>query len=186
MSVHSYPANVQRSDMIRGGVGLLLTAGPLIVLPMHWIVALLFGAAAILFAVFTARIVQRALTHYEFGEQGIVARGPMGVAIAWDDLDALKLQFFSTRRDRRHGWMLLVLKSGNRTLKLESTLNGFDQIVDHAAEIAKAKRLVLTDATTNNLLAMGAPVAEDPPAEPMFSGKGSASEDGNSGGERRA
>ena len=186
MSLHSYPAKVQRSDMIRGGVGLLLTAGPLIVLPMHWVVSMLFGAAAILFAVFTARIVQRALTRYEFGERGIVARGPLGVAIAWDDLDALKLQFFSTRRDRRNGWMLLVLKSGNRTLKLESTLDGFDQIVDRAAETAKVKRLELTDATTNNLLAMGAPVAEDPPAEPMFTGGASASGDSKSSEERQA
>ena len=186
MSVHSYPTHVQRSDLIRGGLGLLLTLGPLLALPMHWAVALLFGAAAILFAIFTARIVQRALTRYEFGDQGIIAHGPLGVAIAWDDLTSLKLQFFSTRRDRRNGWMLLVLKDGRRTLKLESTLNGFDEIVDRAAETAKAKKLQLTDATTNNLLAMGAPVAEDPPAEPLFSGGDRSSENDESGGERQA
>ena len=186
MSMHSYPVSVQRSDLIRGGAGLLLTAGPLIALPMHWAVALLFGAAAILFALFTARIVQRALTRYEFGEHGITAHGPLGVAIAWEDLTGLKLQFFSTRRDRQNGWMLLVLSGGNRTMKLESTLSGFDQIVDHAAEIAKAKKLPLTDTTTNNLLAMGAPVADDQPAEPMFSGRAPAAENDESGGERRA
>ena len=186
MSMHSYPVSVQRSDMIRGGVGLLLTAGPLIALPMHWAVAVLFSAAAVLFALFTARIVQRALTRYEFGEHGIIAHGPLGVAIAWEDLTELKLQFFSTRRDRQNGWMLLVLKDANRTLKLESTLNGFDQIVDHAAEVAKTKKLQLTEATTNNLLAMGAPVADDQPAEPMFSGREPAADDGERDGERRA
>ncbi len=186
MSVHAYPTQAQRSDLIRGGVGLFLTVVPLIALPMHWVVALLFGAAAILFALFTARIVQRAMTRYEFGEQGIVAHGPLGAAIAWDDLTSLKLQFFSTRRDRRNGWMLLILKDGSQTLKLESTLNGFDEIVDRAAEAAKAKGLALTDATTNNLLAMGAPVADDPPAEPLFSGGGSAPDEEPPGGERRA
>lgn len=170
MTQHRYPPAVQRSDLVRGGVGLLLTVGPLAVLPMHWAVASLFGAAAILFALFTARIVQRAFTLYESGDQGIIARGPFGVAIPWDDLTTLKLHFFSTRRDRGKGWMLLVLKAGRRTLKLESTLTGFDEIVDRAAEVAKAKRLTLTDSTTNNLLAMGAPVADDPPEDPLFSG----------------
>lgn len=186
MSVHRYPIRVQRSDMIRGGLGLLLTAVPLAVLPMHWIVGLLFAAAAILFAVFTARIIQRALTRYESGEQGIVAHGPLGTSIAWNDLTGLKLHFFSTRRDRRNGWMLLVLKCGSRTLKLESTLTGFDQIVDRAAETAKAKHLPLTESTTNNLLAMGAPVADDPSAAPMFSDTASSADERPTGKEDRA
>lgn len=165
MKVHRYPAAAQRADLIRGGVGLLLTAVPLVVLPMHWLVTLLFAVAALLFAVFTARIGQRALTLYESGDQGIAARGPLGTAIAWDELTALKLHFFSTRRDRGHGWMLLTLKGGGRTLKLESTLTGFEEIVDRAAETAKAKRLTLTESTTGNLLAMGAPVADPPPSD---------------------
>lgn len=186
MSVHRYPTAPQRLDIIRGGAGLLLTAGPLAVLPMHWVVAVVFGAAAILFAAFTARIVQRALTRYESGDRGIVAHGPLGVTIAWDDLTQLKLHFFSTRRDRGNGWMLLVLKSGRRTLKLESTLTGFDEIVDRAAETAKAKRLPLSDTTTNNLLAMGAAVADDPPSEPQLSESESGADNSSAGREGRA
>jgi len=186
VSFHHYPTRVQRSDLIRGGLGLLLTAVPLAVLPMHWVVGLLFAAAAILFAVFTARIILRALTRYESGERGIVAHGPLGTAIAWDELTALKLHFFSTRRDRGNGWMLLVLKCGARTLKLESTLTGFDEIVDRAAETAKAKRLPLTQTTTNNLLAMGAPVADDPPAAPMLSDAASSADLRPTGGEDKA
>ena len=182
MSFHRYPIEVQRSDLIRGGGGLLLTAGPLIFLPMHWVVTVLFSAAAILFAVFTARIVQRVFTRYESGEQGIVAHGPAGATIAWDALSALKLKFFSTRRDRKDGWMLLILKDGRRTLKLESTLTGFDEIVDRAAEVAKAKRLPLTDATTSNLLAMGAPVVDDPPAGSMFSDRAPSDDESRSTG----
>ena len=170
MMVHRYPPEVQRSDLIRGGAGLLLTAVPLALLPMHWVVALLFAAAATLFALFTARILQRAFTRYESGDRGIAAHGPLGAAIAWDDLTALKLKFFSTRRDRSHGWMLLVLKDGRRTLKLESTLTGFDEIVERAAEAARDRRLPLSDATTGNLLAMGAPVAEVAPDPPQPGG----------------
>ena len=92
---------------------------------MHWVVGLLFASAAILFAVFTARIMLRALTRYESGERGIVAHGPLGSAIAWDELTALKLHFFSTRRDRGNGWMLLVLKCGGRTLEAGIDVDGF-------------------------------------------------------------
>ena len=138
---------------------------------------------------FTARIVQRVFTRYESGDQGIIAHGPLGAAIAWNDLNGLKLKFFSTRRDRRDGWMMLILKDGKHTLKLESTLTGFDEIVDRAAEIAKAKRLALTDATTNNLLAMGAPViddrAEDTPDASALSGAGPAGDGGRSAGKDR-
>lgn len=186
MSFHRYPVDVQRSDLIRGGVGLLLTAGPLVILPMHWIVTVLFGAAAILFTVFTARILQRVVTHYESGDHGIAAHGPLGGAIAWKDLTALKLNFFSTRRDRRDGWMLLVLKDGKRTLKLESTLIGFDEIVERAAETAKANRLQLADTTTNNLLAMGAPVADDPPEEPAFTESAPTVDEGHTGDKGRS
>lgn len=175
MSFHHYPIEVQRSDLIRGGSGLLLTGVPLIFLPMHWIVTVLFTLAAVLFAVFTARIVQRLFTRYETGDQGIVAHGPLGGAVTWDELSALNLKFYSTRRDRKDGWMLLVLGDGKRTLKLESTLTGFDEIVDQAAEVAKTKRLPLTEATTSNLLAMGAPVVDDlPEGSPEESAQGSA------------
>lgn len=185
MSFHRYPMEVQRSDLIRGGGGLLLTAGPLIFLPMHWIVTALFCAAAILFAVFSARIVLRIYTQIESAEQGIVAHGPLGTAIAWDELSGLKLKFFSTRRDRKDGWMMLILKDGRRTMKLESTLTGFDEIVDRAAEVAKAKRLPLTDTTTNNLLAMGAPVVDDPPEDEAFSGMAPSDDDSRPVGEDR-
>ncbi len=190
MSFHYYPIEVQRSDLIRGGGGLLLTAGPLIFLPMHWIVALLFSAAAILFTAFTARILQRVFTRYEASDQGIVAHGPLGGAIAWDDLNALNLKFYSTRRDRRDGWMLLILKDGKRTLKLESTVTGFDEIVDQVAEIAKSKRLPLTNATINNLLAIGAPVEDDaaaePAVQPMTSDLSSSGAEGRSAREDRS
>ena len=159
-TIHRYPVASQRADLLRGGIGLLLTGVPLLLVSMHWIVALLFGGATLLFALFVGRVALRAMTVYETGPAGIVATGPFGGGIAWDDLSALKLHFYSTRRDRREGWMLLTLKGGGRTLKLESTLDGFDDIVDRAAEVAQAKRLPLGESTTNNLLAMGAPVGE--------------------------
>ena len=158
MSLHRYPFDRQRADLVRGGAGLVLTGLPLALLDLHWGVALIFALAAALFASFVARTAQRHFTVYESGDQGIVVNGPLGGAIAWTQLSALKLHFYSTRRDRGGGWMNLTLKGGGKTLKLESTLGGFDAIVDRAAEAAKTNKLMLNETTMNNLAAMGAVV----------------------------
>src|SRR3546814_11929791 len=50
----------------------------------------------------------------EVGDRGIVARGPLGGAIAWPDLEDLRLRYYSTRRDRTQGWMHMTLKGGGR------------------------------------------------------------------------
>ena len=111
------------------------------------------GAA--LFAVYTVRTLLRQLTVFHSGEQGIAAHGPLASAIAWRDLADLRLRYFSTRRDRKDGWMQLTLRGGGRTMRLESPLIGFADIADRAADAARANGLNLNDATTNNLVALG-------------------------------
>src|SRR3546814_15024359 len=91
----------------------------------------------------------------EVGDRGIVARGPLGGAIAWPDLEDLRLRYYSTRRDRTQGWMHMTLKSGGRTLTLESTISGFDDIAEPASEAARGNGLKLHDATLENLVALG-------------------------------
>lgn len=155
MSVHRYPGESLTADYARGGLGLALTGAPLVALSPHWTVALALGGAALLFAVFLARTLQRQLTVIELNERGIAARGPLGTAIAWPELADLRLTYFSTRRDRDKGWMHLTLKGGGRTLKVESAIAGFDTIAERAAEAARANRLKLRDPTVDNLVALG-------------------------------
>ena len=127
---HRYPQKQIAQDYLRGGVGLALTALPILVLTLHpmffW--PLLAGAA--LFAVYTIRTVLRQMTVFHSGEQGIAAQGPLAAAIAWHDLNDLRLRYFSTRRDRKDGWMQLTLRGGGRTMRLESPLTGFADIAD--------------------------------------------------------
>src|SRR3546814_3256632 len=65
-----------------------------------------------------------------------------------------------TRRDRTQGWMHMTLKGGGRTLTLESTISGFDDIAEQASEAARGNGLKLRDATQENLVALG---IVDPP-----------------------
>src|SRR3546814_13308044 len=46
-----------------------------------------------------------------------------------------------TRRDRTQGWMHMTLKGGGRTLTLESTISGFDDIAEQASEAARGNEI---------------------------------------------
>ena len=155
MTAHRYDMAELGGDYARGAAGLALTLLPLLLLPMHWIVAVVFGAAALVFLAFLARTWLRHRSVIEADDQGIVAHGPLGVRIAWRDLSGLRLRYFSVRRDRQRGWMQLELRGGGRSLKIESTISGFEEIATLAHDAAVAKGLKLDDSSQANLMSIG-------------------------------
>lgn len=152
---HAYPARDLTGDFVRGGAGALLTLGPVVLLETHWAVTTVLAGIGLLFVVFLARTWQRRATVIETGPDGIAARGPMGGAIAWPVLERLDLRYFSTRRDRGDGWLQLTLAGGGTTLKLESSLEGFDHVLERAADAARANGVALSETTQQNLQTMG-------------------------------
>src|SRR5687767_15076830 len=76
MTAHRYDMAELGGDYARGAAGVALTALPLILLPMHWIVAVAFGAAALVFLAFLLRTWLRHRSVIEVDGQGIVAHGP--------------------------------------------------------------------------------------------------------------
>jgi|HigsolmetaAR203D_1030402.scaffolds.fasta_scaffold00246_41 hypothetical protein len=162
MSTYRYPGESLAMDYARGIAGLVLTGAPLAALDPHWAVSLLLAGACATFGVFVLRTAQRHLTVFEVGDQGIVARGPLGGAIAWPELSDLTLRYYSTRRDRGRGWMQMTLRGSGRKLTLESSLSGFDDIAERAAAAARRNGLTLRETTLSNLVALG--IAETPPA----------------------
>ena len=102
----------------------------------------------------------RQKTRYVLGPDTLCADGPAGTLVEWSRLDRLKLSYFSTKRDRSDGWMQLSVGStGSRTLKVDSVLEGFYDIVERAARAAEANGLTLSVATRANLRSMGITVA---------------------------
>jgi hypothetical protein len=75
----------------------------------------------------------------------------------------LKLAYYSTRRDRRDGWMQLELRAGASTIRFDSRIDGFNQLVERAALAAAARGVELSAATAGNLeaLGIGRPVYRD-------------------------
>lgn len=153
-----YPRTALLGDYARAGAGLAITALPLALLEVNRWIAVPLAAAALLFAVFALRTAQRQASRLEMDDAGVTMRGPMGASLDWADLRRLDLRYYSTKRDRSDGWMQLTLKGTGRGLRADSTLDGFDRLVETAAAAAVRNGVPLTPVTVDNLLAMGVDV----------------------------
>jgi len=147
-------------DYAGSAIGLACSLGPLAFLQPAAAVAWVLAAAAAFFLVYFARTVCRQLTHIELGEAGIRARGPLGAAIRWENLRSLRLDYYSTRRDREGGWMQLRLRSAQRTIRIDSEVDGFADIARAAAAEARRRGVDIDEATRANLRALG--IAQGP------------------------
>ncbi len=155
-----YPRQTLWADYVRAAAGVLLCGLPLLVVEVNRWAALILGAGFVLFALFFARTAIRDHTRYVLADDTLCADGPAGTVVEWHRLDRMKLSYFSTKRDRTGGWMQLTVGSaGARTVKIDSSLDGFHDVVERAAQAALETGLTLSEATRANLRAMGISVA---------------------------
>jgi hypothetical protein len=201
MSRHHYPIGTLSSDYLRVALGLALTLGPLLALELAAPIAWLLAGLAILFLWFGLRTGLRQLSAVELSPQGIAIRGPFGRELAWDELAHMKLAYYAPRgwggprrRERQHergerdegrrGWLQLTLQGArDRPIRVESTLEGFDQVLRRAMAMAARKQLQLDPATTANLGALGLDRGEpaDAALRPTASDRGLAASPGPRG-----
>jgi hypothetical protein len=155
-----YPRQTLWADYGRAAAGVLLCGAPLLLLDVNRWLALILLLGFLLFALFLARTALRHHTRYVLGPDTLCADGPAGTLVEWSRLNRLKLSYFSTKRDRSDGWMQLSIGSvGGRTVKVDSSLDGFHDVVERAARAAEAAGVTLSEATRANLRAMGITVA---------------------------
>ena len=155
-----YPQATLMADYGRAGIGAVLCGVPLLALDVNRWLGVVLIAGFVLFTLFGLRTLLRQRTRYVLSDETLCVDGPVGTVVEWSRLDRLKLSYFSTKRDRTGGWMQLALGStGGRTVKLDSALDGFHDVVERAARAAEATRLELSDTTRVNLRSMGLSVA---------------------------
>jgi hypothetical protein len=152
---HVYPATAMIGDYLRAAAGLVPTGVVFATEPVGTVAATVLGSFAAVFGVFGLRTVLRHRTSLEMSDTELRAYGALRARISWAELDRMKLAYYSTRRDRRSGWMQLELRAGGSTVKLDSRIAGFDRLVLRAAEVAAARGVALNDATLDNLQALG-------------------------------
>jgi hypothetical protein len=155
VSVHAYSAGAVATDYLRTAAGLGLAGVPLaFVETMPWLTVLL-AAIALVFAGYGLDTVVRHRTRIEADEAGLRARGIAIRDFDWRAISALRLCYYSTRRDRSRGWLQLTLEGGGRRLRVDSRISGFAELVARASAAAGRNRLRLDAATLSNLAAMG-------------------------------
>jgi len=157
-SLHAYPLHALGRDYAGAAAGLGVSLGLIVFVRLAAPIAWVLTGSAVLFLVYFARTVCRQLTRIELDENGIRAVGPAvltsGAAIRWDDLRALRLDYFSTRADREGGWMQLKLADAQHTIRIDSDLEGFAQLAERAAREAARLELALEPGTVSNLQAL--------------------------------
>jgi hypothetical protein len=162
MTELSYPAGALRGDYVRAALGLLLTVGPALAIPWSSPANLVLLPAACLFAIFTIRTWRRQQSRVIVNDDGISIFGMRRVSLDWAKINAVKLSYFSTRRDRSGGWMQLKLRGEDprrpdraRTIRIDSTLDEFDTVARRAAAAVTANCIAISPATRVNFAAMG-------------------------------
>jgi hypothetical protein len=158
---YHYPAQALLGDYARAGFGLAITLAPLLFMDVASVMVWVFGGLSLLFLTFAGRTALRHSTRIELDAEGVAARGPLGARLRWDEVDRVKLRYFSTRKDREKGWMQLVVGGRGRTLRIDSTLDGFRDVVERTAISTRERGVVFDPPTLANFKALGV-IASDP------------------------
>ena len=152
---HIYPASAMAGDYLRAAAGLVPASALFATGPVGGLATAVLGGFVTIFAVFGLRTMLRHATSLVMTDSELRAQGVSRRTIVWADLERMKLAYYSTRRDRKSGWMQLELAGGGARLGLDSRIGGFDQVVRRAAVAAAARGVVLSEATVANLEALG-------------------------------
>lgn len=157
MSVLRYRFEMLRPDYLRACAGLVLTLGPALFIPAESAAHYLLLPAALLFLVFGLRTWRRQISRIELHADGVSLFSPGRVSLAWNEVRAVKLSYYSTRADRTGGWMQLTLRGENArpTIRIDSSLDDFDRVARLAAAAARHHGIALTAATQSNFSALG-------------------------------
>ncbi len=156
MESYRYPATALVPDYLRVALGLAATVGPLLALDLARGVAIGLSGLALLFAWFGGRTALRQLSWIELSATDVALCGPIRRRLPWQQLRRLQLAYYAPRRTRRDGWLQLTLRGRHGpAIRVDSTLEGFDELLRRATGIARRNELTLNSTTQANLAALG-------------------------------
>jgi hypothetical protein len=159
VNTYRYPRASVTGDFVRAGIGLAITAGPALTLPATSPVQFVLVPLVLLFLAFGVRTWRRSVAVIAVTARDISLSAPWQARLAWHNLKAVRLNYYSTRFDRSGGWMQLMLKGpggpDGATIRLDSTVEGFSEIARLAMSAARSAQVPLSEATKNNFSALG-------------------------------
>ena len=152
---YCYPLSNIGGDYIRAIGGTVLCLAPLAlgleVVGAVWLLPL----AALLFGIFLVRTILKHMTTVTVSDQWITLKSIRETTVPWEKLTELTLSYFTTWKSGGKGWMQLRLRGAGKTLRVESSLTGFERVAELATAAARANQVVLTATTLSNLESLG-------------------------------
>ena len=164
MTEHRYPPSAMVSDYLVSGAGLALTLPPLAMFELPDVTVWVLGLMSLGFAIHGIGVARRQRTRIETDEDGLWFSPPRR-RIAWNEITRFGLSYFSTRRDGARGWMELKLASPAATLRVDSRLERFNELVGRAWSAASRCSVEPDPTTRANLESLGM-AAGEPDAGP--------------------
>lgn len=157
---YGYPFSSIRGDYIRSIIGLGICTSPFLFGMPPQGALILVAIVAVLFGLFLLRTIARHVTTITVDETNIRVKTLNEFAVPWGRISELSVSYFTTWRNGGKGWMQLRLKGGGKTLRVESSINGFEEITHRAVKAACENHLDMSSATLSNLEALGISVPD--------------------------
>ena len=105
-----YSTKSLNADILRAIIGFGLCICPVIFIVAEPLINGILIASSLLFLVFGIKTWLRRSVRVNFKENEIIISGPISRSLEWNELRGLKLSYFSTRRNKKDGWMQLKLE----------------------------------------------------------------------------
>lgn len=156
MTRHRYAWRALLPDYLRGMGGFgFAAAGAIFLRPVPAGFWLLFGLA-FFFLAFALRTGLRQVSAVDLSGEALRRQGPFATVIFWEEIRALHLRYYSTKRDKSRGWMQLTVRGpGWRRIAVDQTIDDFPGLAARIAAEAEARGVGLNETSRANLLALG-------------------------------
>lgn len=155
MTRYRYPPKALTGDYLRAGGGFAITGGPALFLVTATPVTVILGSLALLFGIFGLRTALRQFTVIEISDEAVTVAGAGGKRMAWRDVRQLRLDYYSTRRDDRGGWMQMKISGPGGHIRIDSALDEFGRLAGEVAARAATHDVAMNDTTLSNFQALG-------------------------------
>lgn len=164
MQSYRYPWRLLAFDGLRAAFGIAITFGPLLFLAVSRPLAIVLGALGLLFLWFGIRVLAQCVLSIMPSADGFSISGLQRRYFAWKDLKGLRLAYYAPMRRQNNGWYQLTLMGKEGAVRLDSTLDGFDDLLRSASDAATQAKLTLDPPTRENLAAL-VPLSGGSPAK---------------------
>lgn len=140
---------------LRAGGGFIIALAVILFASDTSVTIWIVGPIALLFLAFGCATVLKQMTVLQTSTEGLARLGPFNRSIRWQELQRFELRYYSIKRDRSDGWMQMTIRGKGRSISVESTIEGFSDLVAIASAAAETQGVGLSEASQTNLEALG-------------------------------